>query len=129
MMPLAAFFATGVLVVAAILGVPLVSLIAGVAAGLFLASYALPFSVAVLLIALVAEFLAIRVAPPRDPTLAQAGALVVLGRILGAAAGAGTWMAAVSGGIDPSLAMRDLEARGLRALGVLLVLALFAAAS
>lgn len=129
MTPLWAYFATFALFGAAILGLPLVPLLAGVAAALLLASSALPWAIAAIAAAAAAEYLAIRVAPPRDPVLAQAGALVVLGRLLGAVAGAGVWMAVASRGLDPELALRDLEARGLRALGVLVVLTLVAVAS
>lgn len=128
MPPIAALFITGVLFLAALLGLPLISLAAGAAAALWLAPRTLPFAIAALAVALLAEFLAIRLTPPRDPALAQAGALLVLGRILGAAAGAGTWSAAVAGGLDPRLALRDFAARGTRAAGVLLVLAAVALA-
>lgn len=129
MMPAVAFLLTGLLVSAAILGVPLIALVAGAAGGGLLATRSLPWALAALAVGVIAEFLAIRTAPARNPTFAQAGALVVLGRVLGAAAGAGVWMAAVAPGMDPGLAQRDLLARGLRTIGVLGVLALVAAAT
>ncbi len=129
MMPVTAFLATGALFLAAVLGVPLVSLLAGVAAGLLLAMRSLPLAIAASAAALLAEYLAIRLAPARDPVIAQAGALVVLGRILGAPAGIGAWMVTAGQGLDAGIALRDLEARGVRALGVLAALALFAAGS
>ena len=129
MTPIAAFLATGALFLGAVLGLPLVSLTAGIAGGLLLAPHSLPWAIAALGAGAAIEGLAIRLAPVRDPVLAQMGALLVLGRVLGTLPGAGAWYGAFARGLDARPALRDLQARGLRAFGVLAVLTLFAVAS
>lgn len=118
------FLTTLILTGAGLLGVPLVSLLAGAAAALVLAlrGRSLAVAVGLLAVSLAAEYFSARIAPRRERALAQVGGLFVLGRLLGPIAGGGLWALAIGSELQPRELGTEFAARGLRVLGVLLAL-------